>query len=166
MGGRPGGTSRGRRAGGGVSPEQAPGPDAGREGEAEVDQRLAAPGVSLGGGSGRLEAARGGVTRGLVPLGSWVSPLGEVVLALRAGADFSHEDGWCNAPPIFSFSSRRKRENGPCTVQKRKRSIRPAGDEGRGGAASAGYASLQSAAWCGRGFWWLMQGLFSLPRCR
>ncbi len=26
-----------------------------------------------------------------------------------------------NAPPIFSFSERRKRENGPCTVQKRKR---------------------------------------------
>ncbi len=35
---------------------------------------------------------------------------------------FSHDDGWCIAPPIFSFSSRRKRENGPCTVQKRKRS--------------------------------------------
>ncbi len=31
-------------------------------------------------------------------------------------------DGWFFAPPIFSFSSRRKRENGPCTVQKRKRS--------------------------------------------
>ncbi len=29
------------------------------------------------------------------------------------------------------FSSRRKRENGPCTVQKRKRSMRPAGDVGR-----------------------------------
>ena len=24
-------------------------------------------------------------------------------------------------PPVFSFSGRRKRENGPCTVQKRKR---------------------------------------------
>ena len=35
--------------------------------------------------------------------------------------DFSHEDGWFYAPPIFSFSGRRKRENGPCTVQKRKR---------------------------------------------
>ena len=40
-------------------------------------------------------------------------------------------DGWFIAPPIFSFSSRRKRENGPCTVQKRKRSMRPAGDVGR-----------------------------------
>ena len=29
-------------------------------------------------------------------------------------------DGWSNAPPIFSFHSRMKRENGPCTVQKRK----------------------------------------------
>ena len=29
--------------------------------------------------------------------------------------------GGDDAPPIFSFSGRRKRENGPCTVQKRKR---------------------------------------------
>ncbi len=41
-------------------------------------------------------------------------------------------DGWFIAPPIFSFSSRRKRENGPCTVQKRKRSIVPAGGRGTG----------------------------------
>ena len=34
----------------------------------------------------------------------------------------SHDDGWCNAPPILSFSSRRKRENAPCTVEERKRS--------------------------------------------
>ena len=50
----------------------------------------------------------------------------------RGGMDTS--DGWCIAPPIFSFSSRRKRENGPCTVQKRKRSMRPAGDGRRGDA--------------------------------
>ena len=43
----------------------------------------------------------------------------------RGGLDTS--DGWCIAPPIFSFPSRRKRENGPCTVQKRKGSITPAG---------------------------------------
>ncbi len=30
--------------------------------------------------------------------------------------------GALHPPPVFSFSSRRKRENGPCTVQKRKRS--------------------------------------------
>ncbi len=42
--------------------------------------------------------------------------------ALAGGEVNSHEDGWSFAPPIFSFSSRRKRENGPCTVQKRKRS--------------------------------------------
>ncbi len=39
--------------------------------------------------------------------------------------DFSHSHSWGVEPPIFSFSSRRKRENGPFTVQKRKR--RPAG---------------------------------------
>ena len=50
----------------------------------------------------------------------------------RGGLDTS--DGWCIAPPIFSFSSRRKRENGPCTVQKRKRSIAPAGGHGTGDA--------------------------------
>ena len=44
------------------------------------------------------------------------------MLALTGGEVNSHEDGWSFAPPIFSFSSRRKRENGPCTVQKRKRS--------------------------------------------
>ena len=49
------------------------------------------------------------------------------MLALTGGEDFSHDDGWFIAPPIFSFSSRRKRENGPCTVQKRKRSNVPAG---------------------------------------
>ena len=41
-------------------------------------------------------------------------------------------DGWFIAPPIFSFPSRRKRENGPCTVQKRKGSIVPAGGRGTG----------------------------------
>ena len=46
-----------------------------------------------------------------------------LILAHAGGERFSHEDGWFIAPPIFSFSSRRKRENGPCTVQKRKRSI-------------------------------------------
>ena len=50
----------------------------------------------------------------------------------RGGLDTS--DGWCIAPPIFSFSSRRKRENGPCTVQKRKRSIAPAGGRRTGDA--------------------------------
>ena len=49
----------------------------------------------------------------LLQSGVCCSPFG------REGMDTS--DGWCNAPPIFSFSSRRKRENGPCTVQKRKR---------------------------------------------
>ena len=44
-----------------------------------------------------------------------------LVLALTGGVEFSHDDGWFIAPPIFSFSERRKRENGPCTVQKRKR---------------------------------------------
>ena len=50
---------------------------------------------------------------------------------LRAGR-MATSDGWFIAPPIFSFSSRRKRENGPCTVQKRKRSIVPAGGRGTG----------------------------------
>ena len=48
-------------------------------------------------------------------------------LALTGGVDFSHDDGWFIAPPIFSFSERRKRENGPCTVQKRKRLFGPCG---------------------------------------
>ena len=53
------------------------------------------------------------------------------MLALRVGR-MDTSDGWFIAPPIFSFSSRRKRENGPCTVQKRKRSIALRGDVGRG----------------------------------
>ncbi len=35
-------------------------------------------------------------------------------------------------PPFSLFLARRKRENGPCTVQKRKRSIAPAGGRGTG----------------------------------
>ena len=68
-----------------------------------------------------------------------------LVFALTGGEDFSHEDGWFFAPPIFSFSSRRKRENGPCTVQKRKRSN---GDDtgARKRCRLFYYASLQSAA--------------------
>ena len=52
---------------------------------------------------------------------------------------------FCGGP---SFA---KRENGPCTVEKRKR--------GRAGRASVFYACLRAAAWCGRGFWWLSSRL-------
>ena len=62
----------------------------------------------------------------LLQSGGCCSPFG------RGGLDTS--DGWFIAPPIFSFSSRRKRENGPCTVQKRKRSIAPAGGRRTGDA--------------------------------
>ena len=37
-----------------------------------------------------------------------------LVLALAGGGDFSHEDGWSFAPPIFSFS---------CQKKKRKRAV-------------------------------------------
>ena len=39
---------------------------------------------------------------------------GEFFLALAGGGGFSHEDGWCFAPPIFSFS---------CQKKKRKRAV-------------------------------------------
>ena len=42
------------------------------------------------------------------------------MLALTGGEDFSHDDGWCNAPPIlFSLSCQRK-ENAPCTVEEKR----------------------------------------------
>ena len=60
-------------------------------------------------------------------------PGGGLFSPLRAGG-LDTSDGWFIAPPIFSFSSRRKRENGPCTVQKRKRRIAPAGGRKTGDA--------------------------------
>ena len=71
--------------------------------------------------------------------------------------DFSHEDGWSFAPPIFSFYSRIKRENGPCTVQKRKTSNAPAGGRGTGARLNVPPffgEGLWAAAQCGRGGWW------------
>ena len=59
------------------------------------------------------------------------------------------------APPILSFA---KRENAPCTVEERKR--------GRGCGTDCLLRKSLPAAWCGRGFWRLMQGLISRPRCR
>ncbi len=58
---------------------------------------------------------------------------GRPFLALTGGGDFSHDDGWCNAPPFSLFGCAEKRKpsrgpsrrfaahlDGPCTVQKRK----------------------------------------------
>ena len=78
----------------------------------------------------------------------------------RGWGDFSHEDGWCNAPPIFSFYSRIKRENGPCTVQKRK--TRGRGFAGARKRCFRFQEGLLHAAWCERGFWWASNRLASL----
>ena len=42
------------------------------------------------------------------------------MLALAGGEDFSHDDGWCNAPPIFSFRLRRKEKTGRARSKREK----------------------------------------------
>ena len=82
---------------------------------------------------------------------------------LRAGG-FSHDDGWFIAPPIFSFPSRRKRENGPCTVQKRKGSIALRGT-GDGGTRRRCFLRVRMSPARGvvrAGVWWLPNGRSSL----
>ena len=64
-------------------------------------------------------------------------------------------DGWSNAPPILSFA---KRENAPCTVEERKR--------GRGRGAGQRVRMSSGRGVVRAGVWWVMQGLFSPPRCR
>ena len=74
-------------------------------------------------------------------------------------------DGWCNAPPIFSFSCQKKKRKRAVHGPKEKKKDRPCGgakDGGRARGASSGYACLLPAAWCGRGFWWLTNGLSPL----
>ena len=88
-----------------------------------------------------------------------------MMLALAGGGISAMKMAGPLPPPFSLFLARRKRENGPCTVQKRKRRIAPAGgakDGGRARGASSGYACLLPAAWCGRGFWWLTNGLSPL----
>jgi hypothetical protein len=46
--------------------------------------------------------------------GFLLPPNGGLLLALAGGGDYSHEDGWSFAPPIFSFS---------CQKKKRKRAV-------------------------------------------
>jgi len=74
-------------------------------------------------------------------------------------------DGWFIAPPILSFSARRKRENAPCTVEERKRR----GTTGARLEYGAQVRRTVPAAWLERGFWRLRNGrssnsLSRLPR--
>ena len=65
---------------------------------------------------------------------------------------FSHEAGWCNAPPIFSFYSRNK---------KRKRAVHGPKEKNKGMRFTGARLGLGNktgmslpAAQCKRGFWW------------
>ena len=42
------------------------------------------------------------------------------MLALTGGEDFSHDDGWFIAPPIFSFRLRRKEKTGRARSKREK----------------------------------------------
>ena len=75
----------------------------------------------------------------------------------------SYEDSWSFAPPILSFSFKRKRENAPCTVEERKRNMPPRGgtrDGGRAGRAPVFFAGLWGMVRAGV---WVVDAWMVLP---
>ena len=48
------------------------------------------------------------------------APFRNISHALTGGEGFSHSDGWSSLHPPFSFLLAWRKENGPCTVQKKR----------------------------------------------
>ena len=86
------------------------------------------------------------------------------MLALRAGG-IGYQRWLVHCTPHFLFFFQKKKRKRAVHGPKEKKKYRPCGgtkDGGRVRGASSGYACLLPAAWCGRGFWWLTNGLSSL----